>query len=65
MYRFGAHTGNQYVRDNKGKLETLLWVAENADSTRGFGYAGATQYGRLPKRLQETDAKRRRVALRG
>lgn len=40
MYRFGAHTGNQYVRDNKGKLETLLWVAENADSTRGFGYAG-------------------------
>lgn len=40
MYRFGAHTGNQYVRDNKGKSETLLWVAENPNGTRGFGYAG-------------------------
>ena len=37
--RNGAHSGNDYVRQNLGKSETLLWTY--SDSThRGFGFTG-------------------------
>lgn len=39
--RFGPHTGNQEVRDNMGKSETIAWVCENPNGTRGFGFTGA------------------------
>ena len=35
--RFGPHTGNQIVRDNPGRAETVAWAVENPDGTRGFG----------------------------
>jgi len=40
MRKFGAHTGNPYIRVNKGKSEILLWAVKNPNGTRGFGYAG-------------------------
>lgn len=39
-YKMGAHSGNEVVRKNIGKEETILWVCENENGTRGFGFTG-------------------------
>ncbi|MBO7521257.1 MAG: ThuA domain-containing protein [Opitutales bacterium] len=36
-FKFGPHSGNQIVRDNLGRAETVVWAVENPDGTRGFG----------------------------
>ena len=36
-FKFGAHSGNQVVRDNMGRAETVVWACENPNETRGFG----------------------------
>ena len=40
MGRYGPHSGNAVVRNNKGAAETILWVCENPNKTRGFGFTG-------------------------
>jgi type 1 glutamine amidotransferase len=35
-----AHGGNKFVRENKGRPETVLWVSENEGGGRGFGCTG-------------------------
>ena len=37
---FGTHSGNQFVRANLGREETILWLYEKADGTRGLGFTG-------------------------
>ena len=36
----GRHSGNPVVRGDKGKVETVAWVSELPDGTRGFGFTG-------------------------
>lgn len=36
----GMYTGNKHVRENRGNPETLVWVCENKNGTRGFGFSG-------------------------
>lgn len=38
--RFGANTGNPFVRQNLGRDETIFWLCENPNGTRGFGCTG-------------------------
>ena len=38
--RFGANTGNPFVRKNLGREETIFWLCENPDGSRGFGCTG-------------------------
>lgn len=38
--RDGPHSGNKIVRSNMGASETILWVCENPNKTRGFGFTG-------------------------
>ena len=38
--RFGANTGNEFVRKNLGREEAIFWLCENPNGTRGFGCAG-------------------------
>lgn len=38
--RKGAHSGNDIVRKNMGKSETILWVCENENGTRAMGFTG-------------------------
>lgn len=40
MGRDGPHSGNKVVRNNKGAAETILWVCENPNGTRGLGFTG-------------------------
>lgn len=35
-----AHGGNPFVRANKGRPETVLWLSENEGGGRGFGCTG-------------------------
>lgn len=37
---FGTHSGNAFVRENMGRPETVFWVFEKADGSRGFGFTG-------------------------
>jgi hypothetical protein len=37
----GPYCGNPHVRATKGKPQHLLWLSENANGTRGFGFTGA------------------------
>jgi hypothetical protein len=41
-----AHGGNPFVRADLGKAvkETVLWVSENKNGTRGFGCTGAHDF---------------------
>lgn len=38
--RDGPHSGNAVVRGNLGAAESILWVCENPNKTRGFGFTG-------------------------
>ncbi|MBR6388698.1 MAG: ThuA domain-containing protein [Opitutales bacterium] len=37
-YKFGPHSGNQIVRDNLGRAETVAWAVETPNGARGFGF---------------------------
>ncbi len=37
----GPHSGNPYVRAEKGKPQHVAWAAERPDGGRGFGFTGA------------------------
>ncbi len=38
--RFGAHSGNPYVRSRLGQPEHVAWALQRPDGGRGFGFTG-------------------------